>query len=99
MLSKGITVVRVSNKMQEALFIVQVAFVRYVIFLPLCTLGSGRTVIDAELCGYKACLLLYPCSWPILLLGILVGHFFFFITIKYPQDFGGSHLLSTPQFL
>ena len=38
-------------------------------------------------------------SWPILLLGILVGHLYFFLMFKYPQDFGGPRLLSTPQFL
>lgn len=38
-------------------------------------------------------------NWPILLLGIVVGHLYFFIMFKYPQDFGGSRLLSTPQFL
>lgn len=43
--------------------------------------------------------LLYFHSWPILLLGILVGHLYFFLMFKYPQDFGGTQLLSTPQFL
>lgn len=33
------------------------------------------------------------------LIGILVGHMYFFLMFKYPQDFGGAALLSTPQFL
>eukprot|EP00088_Acartia_fossae_P035346 TRINITY_DN36417_c0_g1_i1.p1 TRINITY_DN36417_c0_g1~~TRINITY_DN36417_c0_g1_i1.p1 ORF type:complete len:230 (+),score=50.48 TRINITY_DN36417_c0_g1_i1:130-819(+) len=30
------------------------------------------------------------------LIGILVGHMYFFLMFKYPQDFGGPSLLSTP---
>ncbi|KAL4234371.1 Derlin 1 [Mactra antiquata] len=33
------------------------------------------------------------------LLGIIVGHVYFFLMFKYPQDFGGVRLISTPQFL
>ena len=33
------------------------------------------------------------------LLGILVGHFYFFLMFKYPQDFGGTQFISTPQIL
>uniref|UniRef100_UPI00193A1AA1 derlin-1-like n=1 Tax=Styela clava TaxID=7725 RepID=UPI00193A1AA1 len=33
------------------------------------------------------------------LLGIFVGHLYFFLKFKYPQDFGGRALLETPQFL
>jgi len=33
------------------------------------------------------------------LIGILVGHFYFFLMFKYPQDFGGRHFISTPQFM
>jgi len=33
------------------------------------------------------------------LAGILVGHLYFFLAFKYPQDFGGSSLISTPQIL
>ncbi len=33
------------------------------------------------------------------LVGILVGHLYFFLMFKYPQDFGGPSLLSTPGFL
>jgi len=33
------------------------------------------------------------------ILGILVGHLYFFLMFKYPQDFGGRTFLSTPQFL
>ena len=33
------------------------------------------------------------------LLGILVGHVFFFLMYKYPQDFGGAQFISTPQIL
>lgn len=33
------------------------------------------------------------------LLGILVGHLYFFLMFKYPQDFGGRVYLSTPQIL
>ena len=31
------------------------------------------------------------------LMGILVGHLYFFLMFKYPQDFGGRSFLSTPQ--
>jgi len=33
------------------------------------------------------------------LCGILIGHLYFFLMFKYPQDFGGPSLLSTPDFL
>lgn len=33
------------------------------------------------------------------LVGILVGHLYFFLAFKYPQDFGGISLLTTPQIL
>lgn len=33
------------------------------------------------------------------LVGILVGHLYFFLKFKYPQEFGGPDLLSTPKFL
>ncbi|EJW83128.1 derlin-1 [Wuchereria bancrofti] len=33
------------------------------------------------------------------LIGILVGHAYYFITFKYPQDFGGRAFLQTPQIL
>ena len=33
------------------------------------------------------------------LIGILIGHMYFFLMFKYPQDFGGPSLLSTPQFM
>lgn len=33
------------------------------------------------------------------LLGILVGHLYFFLMFKYPQDFGGRAFLKTPEFL
>ena len=33
------------------------------------------------------------------LIGILLGHLYFFLMFKYPQDFGGASLLATPQFL
>lgn len=33
------------------------------------------------------------------ILGIFVGHLYFFLKFKYPQDFGGRRLLETPQFL
>ena len=33
------------------------------------------------------------------LVGILAGHLYFFVMFKYPQDFGGQVLLSTPQIL
>ena len=31
------------------------------------------------------------------LIGILIGHLYFFLMFKYPQDFGGASLLKTPQ--
>ncbi|KRY31445.1 Derlin-1, partial [Trichinella spiralis] len=33
------------------------------------------------------------------LVGILVGHLYFFLAIKYPQEFGGRSFLQTPKFL
>lgn len=33
------------------------------------------------------------------LFGIVVGHLYFFLMFKYPQDFGGARLLSVPSFL
>uniref|UniRef100_H2Z1B2 Derlin n=1 Tax=Ciona savignyi TaxID=51511 RepID=H2Z1B2_CIOSA len=33
------------------------------------------------------------------LLGIFVGHTYFFLKFKYPLDFGGTSLIETPQFL
>lgn len=33
------------------------------------------------------------------LMGIFVGHLYFFLMFKYPQDFGGRSFLSTPQIL
>jgi len=33
------------------------------------------------------------------LCGIVVGHLYFFLVFKYPQDFGGGRLLQTPNFL
>ncbi|VDP08330.1 unnamed protein product [Soboliphyme baturini] len=33
------------------------------------------------------------------LTGIVVGHLYFFLAFKYPQEFGGPSLLHTPQFL
>nr|KAG5713086.1 hypothetical protein BaRGS_021880 [Batillaria attramentaria] len=33
------------------------------------------------------------------LFGIVVGHLYFFLMFKYPQDFGGARLLSVPSIL
>ncbi|PAA72699.1 hypothetical protein BOX15_Mlig003689g1 [Macrostomum lignano] len=33
------------------------------------------------------------------LLGILVGHLYFFLAFKYPQDLGGRQLIGAPEFL
>lgn len=33
------------------------------------------------------------------LLGIFVGHLYFFLMFKYPQDFGGARVINTPSFL
>ena len=33
------------------------------------------------------------------LCGILIGHMYFFLMFKYPQDFGGPSLISTPDIL
>lgn len=38
-------------------------------------------------------------NWMGMLLGIVVGHLYFFITMKYPQEFGGRQLIQTPQFM
>ena len=32
------------------------------------------------------------------LVGIIVGHLYYFLAFKYPQDFGGPTLLKTPGF-
>jgi len=32
------------------------------------------------------------------IIGIFVGHLYFFLMFKYPQDFGGRRFLTTPQF-
>lgn len=33
------------------------------------------------------------------LIGILVGHTYYFLAYQYSQDFGGSVIIKTPQFL
>lgn len=33
------------------------------------------------------------------LCGIVIGHLYFFLVFKYPQDFGGAEILRTPSFL
>jgi len=33
------------------------------------------------------------------LIGILIGHLYFFLKYQYPQQYGGQALISTPQFL
>ncbi|KAL0277295.1 UNVERIFIED_CONTAM: hypothetical protein PYX00_004635 [Menopon gallinae] len=33
------------------------------------------------------------------LIGIVIGHLFFFLSYQYPNDFGGPTLISTPSFL
>ena len=33
------------------------------------------------------------------LIGIFVGHLYFFLMFKYPQDFGGRRFLTTPAIL
>lgn len=33
------------------------------------------------------------------IMGIFVGHLYFFLMFKYPQDFGGRRFLTTPSFL
>lgn len=33
------------------------------------------------------------------ILGIIVGHLYFFLMYKYPVDFGGRQWISTPSFL
>lgn len=33
------------------------------------------------------------------LIGILIGHTYFFLAFKYPQEHGGASYLQTPQFL
>jgi len=38
-------------------------------------------------------------SFLVQLCGIIVGHLYFFLVFKYPQDFGGPRLLQTPNFL
>lgn len=38
-------------------------------------------------------------SFIVQLCGIVVGHLYFFLVFKYPQDFGGPRLLETPSFL
>ena len=45
------------------------------------------------------CLCVCVCRGLNELLGIVVGHLYFFLAFKYPQDFGGAALLKTPEFL
>lgn len=33
------------------------------------------------------------------LVGIIVGHLYFFLMFKYPQEMGGPQLIQTPQLL
>lgn len=33
------------------------------------------------------------------LVGIVVGHLYFFLMFKYPQEMGGPQLIQTPQIL
>lgn len=33
------------------------------------------------------------------LVGIIVGHLYFFLMFKYPQEMGGPQLIQTPQIL
>jgi derlin-1 len=33
------------------------------------------------------------------LVGIIVGHTYFFLMFKYPQEMGGPQLIQTPQIL
>lgn len=33
------------------------------------------------------------------LVGIIVGHVYFFLMFKYPQEMGGPQLIQTPQIL
>lgn len=42
---------------------------------------------------------LIPFRFLVPLCGIVIGHLYFFLVFKYPQDFGGPHLLQTPSFL
>ena len=41
----------------------------------------------------------FPCRGIMELIGIFVGHLYFFLMFKYPQDFGGQRFLSTPSIL
>ena len=41
----------------------------------------------------------FDVSFLVQLCGIVVGHLYFFLVFKYPQDFGGAHYLQTPSFL
>ena len=43
--------------------------------------------------------LILAIDWVDELCGILIGHIYFFLMFKYPQDFGGPSLLSTPDIL
>lgn len=38
-------------------------------------------------------------DWASMLMGIVVGHLYFFLTMKYPQEYGGRRFISTPQIL
>ena len=42
---------------------------------------------------------LFSSSGIMELIGIFVGHLYFFLMFKYPQDFGGQRFLSTPSIL
>lgn len=38
-------------------------------------------------------------DWASMLMGIVVGHLYFFLAMKYPQEYGGRSILFTPQIL
>ena len=47
----------------------------------------------------KSLMFLFSSSGIMELIGIFVGHLYFFLMFKYPQDFGGQRFLSTPSIL
>ena len=47
----------------------------------------------------KSLMCVFSSSGIMELIGIFVGHLYFFLMFKYPQDFGGQRFLSTPSIL
>lgn len=71
------------------------------------SLGAGRLRVHFPLVSRvslsalsaKCYRIVIPCSSLASLVGIFVGHVYYFFKFQYSQDLGGTPLLETPQFL